>query len=317
MQSPQPFFQARISGARSRPHTPHNGFRMRRLHLPPIPALLLSMLSIQAGAAYAKTLFPLIGPLGATGLRVGLAAAILMLIFRPNLRRLTRNDWQAVVPYGAVLGLMNLTYYLSLERLPLAIAVTLEFIGPLLLAAALSRRALDFAWVILAGLGIVLISPQGNGSGPLDPVGVTLALVAGGFWAAYILLGGAVGRRLPGTTGVAVGMLVAAAVCVPFGVAQAGTALLDPAVLLTGLGVAALSSALPYSLEMRALRLVPPRVFGVMMSVEPAMGAVCGLLFLGERLAGLQWVAIACVILASAGINLTTPRPPPMVEPVN
>lgn len=289
---------------------------MRRFPLPPIPALLLSMLSIQAGAAYAKTLFPLIGPLGATGLRVGLAAAILMLIFRPNLRRLTRRDWQAVVPYGVVLGLMNLTYYLSLERLSLAIAVTLEFLGPLLLAAALSRRALDFAWVGLAGVGIVLISPHGP-AGALDPIGVALALVAGGFWAAYILLGGAVGRRLPGTTGVAVGMLVAAAVCVPFGVAQAGMALLQPGVLLTGLGVAALSSALPYSLEMRALRLVPPRVFGVMMSIEPAMGAVCGLLFLGETLAGLQWLAIACVILASAGINLTTPRPPPMVEPVN
>ncbi|MBB6016051.1 EamA family transporter [Deinococcus radiopugnans] len=289
---------------------------MRRPSLPPIPALLLSMLSIQAGAAYAKTLFPLIGPLGTTGLRVGLAAGILMVIFRPNLRLLTRRDWQAVIPYGAVLGLMNLTYYLSLERLPLAIAVTLEFLGPLLLAAALSRRALDFLWVALAGAGIWLISPHGT-AGALDPIGVALALVAGAFWAAYILLGGAVGRRLPGTTGVAVGMLVAAAVCVPFGVAQAGTALLAPGVLLTGLGVAALSSALPYSLEMRALRLVPPRVFGVMMSVEPAMGAVCGLLFLGEALLGLQWLAIACVILASAGINLTTPRPVPVVEPVN
>lgn len=289
---------------------------MRSFPLPPVPALLLSMLSIQAGAAYAKTLFPLIGPLGTTGLRVGLAAAILMLIFRPNLRLLTRNDWQAVIPYGVVLGLMNLTYYLSLERLSLAIAVTLEFLGPLLLAAALSRRALDFLWVALAGLGIFLISPQGTAAA-LDPVGVALALVAGGFWAAYILLGGAVGRRLSGTTGVAVGMLVAAIVCVPFGVAQAGTALLAPGVLLAGLGVAALSSALPYSLEMRALRLIPPRIFGVMMSIEPAMGAVCGLLFLGEMLAGLQWLAIACVILASAGINLTTPRPPPMVEPVN
>jgi inner membrane transporter RhtA len=289
---------------------------MRRFPLPPIPALLLSMLSIQAGAAYAKTLFPLIGPLGATGLRVGLAAGILMVIFRPDLRLLTRNDWQAVIPYGAVLGLMNLTYYLSLERLPLAIAVTLEFLGPLLLAAALSRRALDFLWVALAGVGILLISPHGTADA-LDPLGVTLALVAGACWAAYILLGGAVGRRLPGTTGVAVGMLVAAAVCVPFGVAQAGTALLAPGVLLTGLTVAALSSALPYSLEMRALRLVPPRVFGVMMSIEPAMGAVCGLLFLGEALAGLQWLAVACVILASAGINLTTPRPPPVAEPVN
>ncbi|WP_034414389.1 EamA family transporter [Deinococcus marmoris] len=289
---------------------------MRSFSLPPIPALLLSMLSIQAGAAYAKSLFPLIGPLGTTGLRVGLAAAILMLIFRPNLRLLTRDDWRAVIPYGAVLGLMNLTYYLSLERLPLAIAVTLEFLGPLLLAAALSRRALDFLWVALAGLGIALISPHGTGAA-LDPIGVALALVAGAFWAAYILLGGTVGRRLSGTTGVAVGMLVAAAVCVPFGVAQAGTALLAPGVLLTGLGVAALSSALPYSLEMRALRLVPPRIFGVMMSIEPAMGAVCGLLFLGEMLLGLQWLAIACVIFASAGINLTTPRPPPMVEPVN
>ncbi len=282
---------------------------MRPFSLPPIPALLLSMLSIQGGAAFAKTLFPTLGPLGTTGLRVGLAAALLALVFRPNLRLLTREDWRAVLPYGAALGLMNLTFYLSLTHLPLGLAVTLEFVGPLLLALVSSRRAVDFVWVALAALGIALIAPlTGDGAARLDPLGVALALTAGGFWAAYILAGGAVGQRLPGTTGVVAGMLVAAVICVPFGVAQAGVGLLAPGALLGGLGVAALSSALPYTLEMRALRAIPARVFGVMMSLEPALAALSGLLFLSERLSLRQWLALLCVIAASAGISLTSAR---------
>ncbi|GGL99772.1 EamA family transporter [Deinococcus aerophilus] len=281
---------------------------MRPFSLPPIPALLLSMLSIQGGAAFAKTLFPTLGPLGTTGLRVGLAAALLALVFRPNLRLLTREDWRAVLPYGAALGLMNLTFYLSLTHLPLGLAVTLEFVGPLLLALFSSRRAVDFAWVALAALGIALIAPLTGGGAALDPLGVVLALTAGGFWAGYILAGGAVGQRLPGTTGVVAGMLVAAVICVPFGVAQAGVGLLAPGALLGGLGVAALSSALPYTLEMRALRAIPARVFGVMMSLEPALAALSGLLFLSERLSVRQWLALLCVIAASAGISLTSAR---------
>ncbi|MFC6658943.1 EamA family transporter [Deinococcus multiflagellatus] len=263
------------------------------------------MLSIQGGAAFAKTLFPTLGAAGTTTLRVTLAAALLLAVFRPNLRRLTRADWAAIAPYGAALGLMNLAFYESLRFLPLGLAVTLEFLGPLLLALALSRRAADVGWVALAGVGIALIAPiGGQGAHQVSPIGIVLALTAGALWAAYILAGGAVGRRVPGSTGVVAGMVVAALVTLPFGAVQAGPALLSPAVLLSGLAVAALSSALPYTLEMRALRAIPAQVFGVMMSLEPALAALSGLLFLHERLTGVQWVAMGCVVVASAGIQL-------------
>ncbi|UBV43409.1 DMT family transporter [Deinococcus taeanensis] len=291
----------------------------RSVSLPPVPSLLLAMLSIQGGAAFAKTLFPTLGPAGTTAVRVTLAAALLMLVFRPALGRLTRADWTVIVPYGAALGLMNLAFYEALRLLPLGLAVTLEFVGPLLLSLFLSRRALDVVWVALAGLGIALISPLGSGGATnVSALGIALALVAGGLWALYILAGGAVGRQVPGTTGVVAGMLVAAVVTVPFGVAQAGVALFAPPALLLGLGVAVLSSALPYTLEMRALRAIPARIFGVMMSVEPALAALSGLLFLGEQLTAVQWAAMVCVIAASAGINLTgkaTAHTEP--EPVN
>ena len=276
--------------------------------LPPIPALLLSMLSIQGGAAFAKTLFPTLGALGTMALRVTLAAALLSLVFRPRLGALTTSAWRAVLPYGLALGLMNLTFYLSLTRLPLGLAVTLEFVGPLVLSLALSRRLQDLLWVGLAALGIVLIAPRGGGEGHLDLLGAGLALTAGALWAGYILAGGAVGRRVPGVTGVVAGMMVAAVVTLPFGFATAGTALLAPSALLAGLAVAILSSALPYSLEMVALRAIPARVFGVLMSVEPAIAALSGLLFLHERLTALQWLAMLCVIAASVGISLSGER---------
>lgn len=276
------------------------------------------MVSIQGGAAFAKSLFPAIGPMGTTGLRVGLAALLLSALFRPDWRALSRQDWLAVLPYGVALGLMNTAFYLSLTRLPLGLAVTLEFVGPLLLALFLSRRALDVVWVALAGLGIVLITPMGGLAGHhVDPLGMGLALLAGAFWVWYILAGGALGRQLQGVTGVVAGMAVAAAVTVPLGVLEAGPKLLSPAVLLTGLGVAVLSSALPYTLEMRALRAIPAKVFGVMMSVEPAIAALSGLLFLHEQLSAWQWVAMACVIAASIGINLSSPRAHPEPEPAN
>ncbi|WP_246580290.1 EamA family transporter [Deinococcus aestuarii] len=275
------------------------------------------MLSIQGGAAFAKTLFPTLGAAGTTALRVTLAAALLSLVFRPNLRALSPAAWRAVLPYGAALGLMNLTFYLSLTRLPLGLAVTLEFVGPLVLSLVLSRRLGDLVWVGLAALGIVLIAPHGGEGGTLDPLGAALALTAGAFWALYILAGGAVGRRVPGTTGVVAGMLVAAVVTLPFGLVQAGTGLLAPPALLAGLAVAVLSSALPYSLEMAALRALPARVFGVLMSLEPALAALSGLLFLGERLTALQWLAMLCVIAASAGISLSGERRVVEVEPAN
>ncbi|MFC4427496.1 EamA family transporter [Deinococcus navajonensis] len=275
--------------------------------LPPVPALLLSMMSIQGGAAFAKTLFPALGAPGTTALRVSLAAALLLVLLRPKLRSLSAAQWRAVVPYGLALGLMNLTFYASLTTLPLGLAVTLEFVGPLVLSLALSRRALDFLWVVLAGVGIALIMPRAGGE-TLDLGGVALALLAGGLWALYILAGGAVGRRVPGTTGVVAGMLVAMLVTLPFGLLHAGTALFSPALLLSALGVAVLSSALPYTLEMVALKAIPARVFGVMMSLEPALAALSGLLFLHERLSAAQWLAMVCVIAASAGIHLTAPR---------
>ncbi|MEF2277662.1 DMT family transporter [Deinococcus sp. YIM 134068] len=284
---------------------------------PPIPALVLSMLSIQGGAAFAKTLFPTLGAAGTTALRVTLAAALLSLIFRPRLRDLTAEAWRAVLPYGAALGLMNLAFYLSLTRLPLGLAVTLEFVGPLVLSLVLSRRAADLAWVGLAALGIVLIAPHGGEGGGLDPLGAALALTAGAFWALYILAGGAVGRRVPGVTGVVAGMLVAAVITLPFGIVQAGGGLLAPTALLAGLAVAVLSSALPYSLEMAALRALPARVFGVLMSLEPALAALSGLLFLSERLTLLQWLAMGCVIAASAGISLSGGRQVVEGEPAN
>lgn len=293
--------------------------RVRRAlpSLPPIPALLLSMLSIQGGAAFAKTLFPTLGAAGTTALRVTLAAALLSLIFRPRLRDLTVEAWRAVLPYGAGLGLMNLAFYLSLTRLPLGLAVTLEFVGPLVLSLALSRRAADFAWVGLAALGIVLIAPHGGKGGGLDPLGAALALTAGALWAGYILAGGAVGRRVPGVTGVVAGMIVASVVTLPFGIVQAGPDLLAPSALVVGLAVAVLSSALPYSLEMAALRALPARVFGVLMSLEPALAALSGLLFLSERLTLSQWLAMGCVIAASVGISLGGGRQVVEVEPAN
>lgn len=277
------------------------------MKLPPIPALLLSMLSLQGGAAIAKSLFPELGAYGTSALRVTLAAVLLLAYFRPNLRHLTRDDWRVLLPYGLTLGLMNLSFYAALARLPLGLAVTLEFVGPLALSLALSRRAIDLLWVALAALGIVLIAPRGGGE--LDLMGAGLALLAGAFWAAYILAGGAVSKRLPGSSGVAVGMSIAALIVLPFGVAQAGADLLRPELLLLSVGVALLSSALPYSLEMVALRALPPSVIGVMMSMEPAIAALSGLVLLHERLTPLQWAALACVAVASAGISLTKGQP--------
>ncbi|ULH15768.1 DMT family transporter [Deinococcus sp. KNUC1210] len=282
-----------------------------RFRLPPVPALLLAAVSIQGGAALAKTLFPAFGPPAVASLRVLLAAIILAGIWRPRLHQVSRAGWLALVPYGVALGIMNLTYYLSLERIPLALAVTLEFVGPLGVAVLASRRALDFVWVALAAAGLLCIVPWPGAAAAtrLDPVGMALALTAGVCWGIYIWAGGRVAQVFSGPQGVSVGMCIAALTTVPFGVVLgtqhgAWSHLSLPA-LLTALGVAILSSALPYSLEMNALRVLPARVFGILMSLEPAVAAVIGLIFLNEHLRGLQWLAIACVMLASVGVTLT------------
>jgi inner membrane transporter RhtA len=234
-------------------------------------------------------------------LRLFFAAAVLLLMWRPSLR-MNRRTWAVVVGYGVVLGVMNLCFYLALAKIPLGIAVTIEFLGPLAVALAGSRRWLDGLWAMLAAGGVVLLT---EGRGDLQIAGVLLALAAGACWGLYILLGAALGRHTTEGSGLAVGMAVAAMVAVPVGVADSGAALLSPQILILGLLVALLSSVIPYSLELEALRKMPPRVFGILMSLEPAVAAVVGLLVLQESLQVTQWIAVICVVAASAGATRT------------
>jgi inner membrane transporter RhtA len=276
--------------------------------VPPLPAVLVAILSVQGGAALAKGLFPVLGPTGTVGLRIGISALILLAAFRPPLGRLTRAQWSAVVPYGVVLGVMNLVFYIALSRIPIGLAVTVEFVGPLGVAVFGSRRAVDLLWVVLAGAGIALITPWTGGG--VDPVGVAFALAAGCCWAAYIVLGGRLSHLLPGGAAVSTGMLVSAVLVVPIAAAAGGFARVTPARFAAGVGVALLSSAIPYTLEMIALKAIPARTFGILMSLEPGVAALVGLVILQEILSPPQWLAVALVIAASAGSTLTTRRAP-------
>ncbi|MER2194414.1 EamA family transporter [Methylobacterium brachiatum] len=265
------------------------------------------MVSLQYGATIAKNLFPVVGAAGTSALRVGFSALILIAVWRPWRRSLARREAGWIALYGITLGVMNLLFYLAIARLPLGPAVAIEFAGPLAIALIASRRTTDFLWigVAVAGLGLLLpIAP----TSPLDPLGVALALGAALAWALYILFGQRAGR-IDGGRAVSLGMLVAALVAAPFGLAEAGAALLAPGVLMAGLLVALLSSALPYSLEMFALRRLDRKSFGVLMSLEPAVAACAGFALLGERLGAVQWLAIGLVIAASAGITATSRRP--------
>ncbi len=267
--------------------------------IPPPALVLLGIVSVQVGSALAKHLFGEVGSFGTVALRLFFAAAVLMLLWRPSLALLVDRDaWPVVLGYGVILGLMNLSFYLALDRLPLGIAVTIEFLGPLAVALLGSRRWLDAFWAVLAAGGVVLLM---EGGGDLDLVGVLFALAAGVFWGLYILLGAALGRHTTEGNGLALGMVIAALIAVPFGVADAGTALLEPWVLAAGLGVALLSSVIPYTLDLEALRRMPARVFGILMSLEPAMAALIGLILLSESLHWSQWIAVLCVVIASAG----------------
>jgi inner membrane transporter RhtA len=249
------------------------------------------------GSALAKHLFGEVGSFGTVALRLFFAAAVLMLVWRPSLR-MSRRTWAVVLGYGVTLGSMNLCFYLALARIPLGIAVTIEFLGPLAVALAGSRRWLDVFWVVLAAGGVVLLM---EGRGELNRAGFLFAIAAGTCWGIYILVGAALGRHTTEGNGLALGMAVAALVAVPFGVADSGTALIQPWVLVAGFGVALLSSVLPYTLDLEALRKVPPRVFGILMSLEPAMAALIGLVVLQESLHWSQWIAVLCVVAASAG----------------
>ncbi|MER7080946.1 DMT family transporter [Saccharopolyspora kobensis] len=265
--------------------------------IPPPMLVLLGVVSLQVGAAFAKQLFTMAGASGVVALRLTFAALILLAVWRPSLR-MDRRTLAVVAGYGAVLAGMNVCIYQAFERIPLGAAVTIEFLGPLVVAVVGSRRKLDLVWAALAGLGVFLLARVEGG---LDPVGVGFALAAGAMWAGYILVGAKLGSRTTGGSGLALGMAFGALVAAPFGIAEAGTALLHPAVLVAGLVVALMSSVIPYSLELEALRRMPPRVFGVLMSLEPAVAALAGLLVLGELLGAWQWVAIACVVIASVG----------------
>jgi inner membrane transporter RhtA len=266
----------------------------------PLLGLVAAMTSIQAGASLAKRLFPLAGPEGITTLRLVLAALILCAVWRPWRARLERPALKAIALYGGALGLMNLTFYLALERLPLGLTVAIEFTGPLAVALCSSRRALDLVWAALAVAGILLILPIASDA-PLDPIGLFYVLVAASCWAAYIVFGQRAGRLAPGGTATALGMAMAALVGAPVGLWKAGWTLLEPRVLALGLAVAVLSSALPYSLEMVALKRLKAQTFSVLMSLEPALAALMGYVLLSERLSGRQWAAIACIIAASLG----------------
>jgi inner membrane transporter RhtA len=281
---------------------------IRADRIPPTLLVLCAVASVQFGGAFAKTIFDEIGPGGTVFLRVFFAALILGALWRPALSGRSAADWRLVAGYGFALVAMNLSFYEALDRIPLGIAVTFEFVGPLGVAIAGSRRALDLLWVALAAAGILLLSDFGTAD--LDGLGVALALVAGGFWAAYILLAARVGRRYPGGQGLALGMAVGVLMVAPVGLADGGGDLLSAEVLAIGLAVAVLSSAIPYTLELEALRRMPQGVFGVLMSLEPGAAALAGFIVLGEDLAAREVVAIALVVAASAGAARNASVPP-------
>ena len=273
----------------------------------PIGLLLIAMASIQTGASLAKSLFPLVGAQGTTSLRLIFASIILLLVLRPWRARFTAKSLRTVFIYGIALGGMNFLFYMSLRSVPLGIAVALEFTGPLAVALFSSRKPLDFVWIALAAIGLLLLIPIGQENANLDMTGVAYALGAGVCWAAYILFGQKAGED-NGVQTAALGVLIAAIFIAPIGVVHAGAALWDISLIPTAIAVAVLSTALPYSLEMVALTRMPARTFGTLASIEPAFGALSGILFLSEHLSLLQWLAISAIILASAGATLTARR---------
>ena len=261
--------------------------------------MLVGIASVQLGSAIARTLFDDVGPGGIVMMRIVFASVMLALLWRPRARGHSREDLVLVGAFGLSLAAMNFTFYESLSKIPLGPAVTCEFVGPLGVAVFGSRRPVDVIWVLLAAGGILLLAaPSGSG---LNAPGVILALIAGCWWAAYILLSARTGRAFPGGNGLALAMIVASVLILPVGIAQGGSHLLRPGVIGAGLGVAVLSSLIPYSLELEALRRLPAHVFGVLMSLEPAAAAIAGLIVLGQVLKANQWAGMALVIVASAG----------------
>ncbi len=279
--------------------------------LSPIWLVVIGIASVQLGAGVAKSLFDEVSPSTLVWLRLVTSALVLGLVARPVLRHRSRQDWLVVVGFGASLGLMNWAIYQSFARIPLGVAVTIEFIGPLTLAVLGSRRARDFLWVGLAGLGVALL---GFERGQLDAAGVLFALLAGAAWASYILLSAQTGRRWAGLDGLALASLIATFFLLPVALGSGAGQLLDGRILALGLAIGLLSSVIPYSCELMALRSLSPAVFGILMSLEPAAAALVGIVVLHEFLTPVQWLAMACVVVASvaatrSGATLGEPVP--------
>jgi inner membrane transporter RhtA len=282
----------------------------------PVALLLVAMSSIQSGAAVAKSLFPMIGAPATVSLRLIIAALLLAAALRPWRRPIAAGAWKAILIYGIALGSMNFLFYQALDNIPLGIAVALEFTGPLTVALVTSRRRLDLLWIALAVAGLaVLLWPGSGAAGSINFYGAGCALVAGAGWALYILFGQKAGA-VNGLQSAALGIAIAALVVAPIGLFDAGAAIFSPAVLALALVVAILSSALPYTLEMIALPRLPTQTFGTLMSLEPAFGALSGLLFLGQELSMWQWLAIGAVIIASMGTTLALRRAEAVEPPV-
>ncbi|WP_210639716.1 threonine/homoserine exporter RhtA [Pseudomonas sp. Tri1] len=270
----------------------------------PVALLLIAMASIQSGASLAKSMFPVVGAQGTTTLRLIFASIIMLILLRPWRAKLTAQSLRTVIVYGMALGGMNFLFYMSLRTVPLGIAVALEFTGPLAVAIYASRRAIDFLWIALAVIGLLLLIPTGAASAGIDLLGAGYALGAGVCWALYILFGQKAGAD-NGVQTAALGVMIAALFVAPIGIVHAGAALLTPSLIPVAIGVAILSTALPYTLEMISLTRIPARTFGTLMSIEPAFGALSGLVFLQEYLSLAQWTAITSIILASVGATLT------------
>ena len=264
--------------------------------------VLISIISVQVGAAIGRSVFDEIGAAGVTLLRVGIAAVVLLVALRPALRSWSRASWRAAIVLGVTMAAMNLTFYLSLRTVPLGVAVTVEFLGPLALALVQTRRIADLLWVVLAGAGVALLGLDSASDIPVS--GLLLAGLAGAFWAGYILASAHLGQTLPGTDGLAISLVVASLLVLPFGFEGAVRALDDPVVLATAAAVAILSSVIPYGLELEALRRIPTRVFGILMSMEPAAGALAGWIVLSQGLSARELLAMLLVSLASLGVTL-------------
>lgn len=280
------------------------------VNLVPLLAVLGSIISLCVGTSFGKSLFPIIGPSGTAAVRVIFGSVVLVAFFRPWRQPIPRKSIKVIALYGLVLAIMNSIFYESIQRLPLGIAIAIEFTGPLTVAIVSSRRAIDFVWIVLAALGLALLLPLSPGSVALDALGIVFAFAAAALWAFYIILGKKM-ADLPSGQATALGVVCAALVLLPVGVIKVGPHLTDPRVLLGGFGVCLASSAIPYSLEMWAMKKLPKNTFSILLSMEPAVGALSGMFVLHEILTPMQWMAVCSVMVASIGTTLTARSAPP------